>query len=94
MSMNIMIGSMMPMTIRVARVEAVNGMIMPGGMLPDSHVQRVSTGTMVHAAVRVHVPGLNARAAISMTFPAPAGSNRQEWAEIAHEKALMMLGPA
>ncbi len=92
MSMNIMIGSMMPMTIRVARVEAVNGMIMPGGMLPDSHVQRA--GTMVHAAVRVEVPGLNARAAISMTFPAPAGSNRQEWAEIAHEKALMMLGPA
>jgi len=76
--MNIMIGNMMPMTIRVTNVKTMNTMVMPGG----------------HAAVHVHVPGLNARAVIRMAFESPAGSSRDDWAEIAYEKALMMLDPA
>jgi hypothetical protein len=49
---------------------------------------------MAHAHVDVHVPGLSARAVIKMHFPAPADTNRVEWAEIAYEKASMMLDPA
>ena len=49
---------------------------------------------IVHAAVHVHVPGLNARAEIRMRLPAPANSTRADWAEIAYKKALMMLDPA
>jgi len=91
---NIFIGIIMPMKIRVTHVKAVNGMIMPGGMPPDRHVQRAGTGTMVYAAVRVQGPGLNARAAISMTFSAALVMTREDWAEIAYERALMMLDPA
>ena len=49
---------------------------------------------MVQAHVAVKVPGLNARALIDMAFPAPAGSNRTECAEIDYDKALTMLDPA
>lgn len=49
---------------------------------------------MVHAHVHVRVPGLTARAVIKIHFPAPADTSRVEWAEIAYEKALMMLDPA
>ena len=47
-----------------------------------------------HAAVRVEVLGLIARMTIEMTFPAPAGSNRADWAEIACGKVLIVLDPA
>ena len=47
-----------------------------------------------HAAVHVHVPGVNARAVVRMAFESPAGSSRDDWAEFAYEKALMMLDPA
>ena len=86
----IMIGIMMPMTIRVMRVQAVDSMIMP------VHMRRwpAGTGISVHATVHVHVPGLRGRATIRMAFQAPAGSNREDWAEITYERALMMLDPA
>jgi hypothetical protein len=47
-----------------------------------------------HAAVRVEVPGLIARMTIEMTFPAQAGSNRADWAEVACGKVLIVLDPA
>lgn len=91
----IIISIMMPMTIRITRVKAMNSMIMPGGMPPDGHAMPAGTGTgtMVHFTVPVHVPGLNGRATIDMAFRAPAGSSREEWEEIAYERALMMLDP-
>lgn len=93
MTMIIIISIMMPMTIRITRVKVMNSMIMPGGMPPDGHAVPAGTGTMVHFAVRVHVPGLNGRATIDMAFQAPAGSSREGWEEIAYERVLMMLDP-
>ena len=95
MIMTVIISIMMPMTIRrITRVKAMHSMIMRGGMPPDGHAGPDDIGTMVHAVVQVHAPGLKARATIRMAFRAPAGSNREEWAEIAYERALMMLDPA
>jgi hypothetical protein len=53
-----------------------------------------SNGGSIRQMAHVHVPGLNARAVIKMHFPAPADTNRVGWAEIAYEKALIMLDPA
>lgn len=49
---------------------------------------------MVHAGVDVQVPGLSAHAVISVSFPGPVGSNREDWEDIAYDKALLMLDPA
>lgn len=83
----------MRVPIRVTRVKAAS---VP--LIDD--MRMTGTGNMwarsepAHAAVRVEIPGLNARATIEMTFPAAAGSNRADWAEIACGKVLMMLHPA
>lgn len=55
-----------------------------------------SNGGSIRQIVYAHmpVPGLKARAVIEMHFPAPADTNRAGRAEIAYEKALMMLDPA
>lgn len=71
------------MTIRVIRVNA-------GGMPPTG----AQPAGLVTATVPVHVPAINGRAVLSMTFPAPAESTRTDWAEMASERALMMLEPA
>ena len=71
------------MTIGVTRVNA-------GGMPPTG----AGPAGLVAAAVPVHVPAINCRAVLSMTFPAPAESTRTDWAEMAYERALMMLEPA
>jgi len=44
--------------------------------------------------VQVDVPAIKARGIIEITVPAPANSSRDELAEIAHDRALMMLDPA
>jgi len=89
MAMPIMIMTMVPMTIRVVLVTRLASR-MP--LAPRGH--REETGIPVHAAVQVHVPSLNARAEIEMSFAAPVNSNREEWAEIAYDRALRMLDPA
>ena len=50
-------------------------------------------GTL-HAHVQVLVPAHNAPAIIEMGFPTPAEPNRDDWAETAYEKSLVMLDPA
>jgi hypothetical protein len=72
---------MMPMTIRVTCVIA-------DGMPPTG------AGRAGLVAATVHVLATNCRAVLSMTFPAPTESTRADWAEIADEKAQMMLDPA
>ena len=51
-------------------------------------------GGQIHAHVQVDVPEIKSRAVIRMHFPAPANSNREDWADIAYDRALMMLDPA
>jgi hypothetical protein len=75
---------MMPMTITVTRVKA-------GHMPPPA---AGGPAGLVAATVEVDVPAINCRAVLSMTVPAPAGSTRADWAEIAYDRALMMLDPA
>lgn len=57
-------------------------------------MKMADTPGMVLANIAVQVPGLSARAMIDMEFPAQAGSDRDDWAEIAYANALMMLDPA
>lgn len=49
---------------------------------------------MIEAYVQVHVPAISTRGMLCMFFPAPAESNRDDWAEIAYDRALEMLDPA
>lgn len=88
MAVTVMIMTMEKMRISVSRVKRF------GGMLPLRSDDQRTAGIAVHAAVEVHVPGLNARTEIMMAFEALAGSNRRDWAEIAYERALFVLDPA
>ena len=56
------------------------------------HLKKMQGVVQTH--IEVQVPGLNARAMIEMEFSIPTGTSRNDWAEIAYEKALLMLDPA
>lgn len=73
------------------RVKAT-GMPVIDGMRMTGTSNTWARSESAHAAVRVEVLGLNAWTT-KMVFPAPAGSNRSDWAEIACGKVLMMLDP-
>ena len=49
---------------------------------------------MIEAQIQVHVPAISTRRMLRMHFPTPAGSNREDWVEIACDRALEMLDPA
>ena len=46
---------------------------------------------MIEAQIQVHVPAISTRRMLRMHFPASAGPNREDWVEIAYDRALEML---
>lgn len=82
---------MMPMTINVTYVTAVNGMPMAGGTGPSGTGDMGTPAILAHAVVHVQVPGFNARVDVRTRLPAPAGTDQQDWTEIAYGKTLMTL---
>lgn len=72
------------------------GMIMMISIMMPMDIQVIGVQQREeHADVQVQVivPAIQARALIEISVPAPANSSRNELAEIAYDKALMMLDP-
>ena len=49
---------------------------------------------LVRTRLRVNAPSITASARITITFAAPAGTNPEDWRELAYDRALMRLDPA
>ena len=45
-------------------------------------------------AVLAGVPALNAQVEITMAFQVPARSTQDDWAEMAYDRALLILDPS
>jgi hypothetical protein len=88
LDMAVMIMTMETVKISATRVKRL------GSTLTVRRCDQVATGITARAAAQVHVSRPNARARIEMTFLAPAGSNRDDWAQHAYDRALEMLDPA
>jgi hypothetical protein len=82
----------MDMVLEALTLYRENGKPRPGKVLQFAKVCRVEDEhhghAGGHAAVHVHVPGLNARAVIRMAFESPAEPSRDVWAEYRYVSAL------